>query len=91
MVWRLQFSCLQLSGKGGLGSGGFRAGLELQCAEVCVCQHALVSALTGLGGSAWIFSTLRHILLLTIATCCCLEDTISLKNQSCLNIFFLNK
>lgn len=75
MVWRLQFSCLQLSGRGGLDLGGLGAGLELKCAEVCVRQHAL----TGLGGSAGIFSTLKHILLLTIATCCCLENTISLK------------
>lgn len=78
MVWRLQLSCLQLSGRGGLDSVRLGAGLELKCAEVCVRQHASGSALTGLGGSAGIFSTLRHILL-TIATCCCLENTVSLK------------
>lgn len=79
MVWRLQFSCLQLSGRGGPDSGGLGAGLELKCAEVCVRQHALVSAWTGFGGSAGSFSTFRHALFLTIATCRCLENTISLK------------
>lgn len=64
--------------KGRAGHGGPGAGLELKCAEVCVHQQALVSALMGFGGSAGIFSTLR-LILLTIATCCCLEDTVCLK------------
>lgn len=62
-------SSLQLSGRGGLDSGGLQAGLELECTEVCVRQHALVSALTGLGKYAGIFNTLRCLLLLTIAMC----------------------
>lgn len=86
MVWRFQFSWLQLSGRVG-HSGGLGAGLELKCAGVCVCQLALVSALLGVGGSAGNFSTLRHIILLRIAVCCCSEDTISFK-ISPVRIFF---
>lgn len=78
MVWRFQFSCLQLSGRGG-HSGGLGAGLKFKCAGVCVCQLTSVSALLGLGGSAGNFSTLRHTVLLGIAVCCCSEDTISFK------------
>lgn len=85
MVWRFQFSWLQLSGRVG-HSGGLGAGLEL-CAGVCVRQLALVSALLGVGGSAGNFSTLRHIILLRIAVCCCSEDTISFK-ISPVQIFF---
>lgn len=89
MVWKLQFSCLQLSGRGGLELGGLGAGLELKCAEVCVCQHASGSALKKLGGSAGTFSSFGHVL--NNSHVLLLRGYCQFKNQSCLNIFFLNK
>lgn len=84
MVWRFQFSCLQLSGRGG-HPGGLGAALELKCAGVCVCQLALVSALLGLVGSAGNFSTL----FFPKNSCVLLFSGYhQFQTQSCLNIFF---
>lgn len=80
MIWRFQFSCLQLSGRGG-HSRGLGVGLELKCAGVCAHQLALASALLGLGESAGNFATFRHIILLRTAVCCS-EDAITFKISS---------